>query len=149
MTDHTNKEPLSENNDKKKLRPVFKSIAPDERTEKLRKEILNQYDTISSFAKAIDIPITTLTSSLSRGIGSMPVERAILICNKLGIDLETLAPIEETPEPEPQVLYQLPLSKDEEELFFNYRQLSFENKKKVQEIVNDILELQNYRDCNK
>lgn len=53
---------------------------------KLRKLILDKYDSLRSFAKQANIPYSTLTTILSRGICGASFDTIIQICKKLNID---------------------------------------------------------------
>ena len=59
----------------------------DSKSEKLKNIIKSQYPSIRSFADAVGIPYTTLVTALKNGIGGMAVEKVILICEKLNIDI--------------------------------------------------------------
>lgn len=56
------------------------------REQKLRNLILDRYVSLRQFSKEADIPYSTLTTLLSRGIGGASFDAVILICKKLGID---------------------------------------------------------------
>lgn len=64
-----------------------------DKTEKLKHIILNKYNSIREFAKIADIPSTTLTSALDKGIGGMAVDRIIKICEVLNIDIKNFEPV--------------------------------------------------------
>lgn len=64
------------------------------KTEKLKHIILSKYNSIREFSKVVDIPSTTLNSSLDRGIGGMAVDRMVKICDVLNIDIKTFEPLE-------------------------------------------------------
>ena len=63
------------------------------KTEKLKRIILDRYGSIREFSKIIEIPSTTLTSALDKGIGGMAVDRIIKICDTLDIDIKTFEPL--------------------------------------------------------
>lgn len=67
-----------------------------DKTNKLKKIILSRYSSLREFSKIVDIPSTTLTSSLDRGIGGMAVDRVIKICDVLNIDIKTFEPLDST-----------------------------------------------------
>lgn len=62
--------------------------------EKLKNIIIKRYGIIRNFSKVADIPSTTLTGSLDRGIGGMAIDRAIKICGTLDIYIKTFDPLE-------------------------------------------------------
>ncbi|MBP1889835.1 hypothetical protein J2Z53_001418 [Clostridium moniliforme] len=64
------------------------------KTEKLKHIILSKYNSIREFSKIVEIPSTTLTSALDKGIGGMAVDRIIKICDVLNIDVKTFEPLE-------------------------------------------------------
>lgn len=64
------------------------------KTEKLKHIILSKYNSIREFSKIVEIPSTTLTSALDKGIGGMAVDRIIKICEVLNIDIKTFEPLE-------------------------------------------------------
>lgn len=53
---------------------------------KLRNIILDRYDSLRAFSFDADIPYSTLTTLLSRGISGASFDTIILICKKLNID---------------------------------------------------------------
>lgn len=59
--------------------------------EKLRELILSRYNSIREFGIYIDVPHTTITSILKRGIGNSSVTNIIKICKALGISVDELA----------------------------------------------------------
>lgn len=65
-----------------------------DRTNKLKEIILNRYGSIREFSKIVEIPSTTLTSALDKGIGGMAVDRVIKICDILNIDIKTFDSLE-------------------------------------------------------
>lgn len=64
-----------------------------DKTEKLKHIILSKYSSVREFSKIVEIPSTTLTSALDKGIGGMAVDRIIKICDALNIDIKTFEPI--------------------------------------------------------
>ena len=60
-----------------------------DKTEKLKHIILSKYNSVREFSKIVEIPSTTLTSALDKGIGGMAVDRIIKICDVLNIDIKT------------------------------------------------------------
>lgn len=63
------------------------------KSEKLRGIILSRYKSIREFAKIANIPNSTIVSALDRGIGGIAVEKMIVICDLLEIDIKTLEPV--------------------------------------------------------
>lgn len=132
------------------MKQDLKATSSDDRSEKLRKAILEQYGSISSFAKEVDIPVSTLATGLKNGIGGMSVTKVIKMCKALDIDIMTFQPKHsKKDDPPEQIVYQLTLPKEDDDLLKAFRQLNPQNKKKVQEYVGDLLELQTYRESNK
>lgn len=56
------------------------------REQKLRNLILDHYVSLRQFAIAADIPYSSLTTGLSRGIAGMQFDTVIKICKMLGIE---------------------------------------------------------------
>ena len=56
------------------------------REQRLRKIILDRYDSLRQFAIEADVPYSTLMTLLSRGIAGASFDTVIQICKKLGID---------------------------------------------------------------
>ena len=56
------------------------------REEMLRNLILDGYVSLRQFSMEADIPYSTLTTVLSRGVGGASFDMVIRICKKLGID---------------------------------------------------------------
>ena len=56
------------------------------REQKLRNLILDHYVSLRQFAIAADIPYSSLTTGLSRGIAGMQFDTVIKICKVLGIE---------------------------------------------------------------
>ncbi|MFR3566451.1 MAG: hypothetical protein ACLTUR_00565 [Paraclostridium sordellii] len=65
------------------------------KTNKLKQLILNKYGSIREFSRIVQIPSTTLTSALDKGIGGMAVDRVIKICDILNIDIKTFDPLDQ------------------------------------------------------
>lgn len=56
-------------------------------TELIKKEIKRQYKSIRQFSLVVDIPQSTLSSALNKGIGSVSFESAKKICDALSISI--------------------------------------------------------------
>jgi len=56
------------------------------REQKLRNLILDNYVSLRQFAIATDIPYSSLTTGLSRGIAGMQFDTVIKICKALNIE---------------------------------------------------------------
>ena len=108
------------------------------KTEKLKKIILNRYSSIREFAKIAGIPSTTLTSSLDRGIGGMAVDRIIKICEILNIDVKTFDPLE-------SITSNGNLSEEEIILLDNYNKLNNKGKGKLLDYSDDLVTNSRYR----
>ena len=61
----------------------------------LRDLIARRGETVASVAKAARIPLSTVYTMLSRGIGSASVDRVLRVCRVLGITIEELYDIAE------------------------------------------------------
>ncbi|WP_338630739.1 helix-turn-helix domain-containing protein [Clostridium baratii] len=110
-----------------------------DKTEKLKHIILSKYNSIREFSKAVDIPSTTLNSSLDRGIGGMAVDRMVKICDVLNIDIKTFEPLEDiTPNIDTY-------SKEEKNHIEDLRKLNDMGKKKVITYTKDLTEMPKYQ----
>lgn len=107
------------------------------KTEKLKHIILSKYSSIREFSKIVEIPSTTLTSALDKGIGGMAVDRIIKICETLNIDIKTFEPINN----EQKNLY----SEEEKEHLNNFRTLNNLGKEKVITYTKDLLDNPKYQ----
>nr|DAO81065.1 MAG TPA: hypothetical protein [Caudoviricetes sp.] len=107
------------------------------KTEKLKHIILSKYSSIREFSKIVEIPSTTLTSALDKGIGGMAVDRIIKICETLNIDIKTFEPINN----EQKNLY----SEEEKEHLNNFRNLNNLGKEKVITYTKDLLDNPKYQ----
>lgn len=101
-----------------------------DKTERLKHIILSKYSSIREFSKVVDIPSSTLTSALDKGIGGMAVDRIIKICDALNIDIKTFEPLN---------ILQEPLYTEEENILINnFNKL---NKKGKSEAIKRVEEL--------
>lgn len=62
----------------------------EKQTELLRHLIELKFKSIREFARAIDVPQTTIHTALKRGIGGTAVETVIKMCNGVGISIDDL-----------------------------------------------------------
>ncbi len=71
-------------------------MSRSEKTEIVKKAILEQYRSVSEFAQKCGIPYSSLTSALSRncGIECMAYDTVIFICSELGLDPINFTPID-------------------------------------------------------
>lgn len=115
-----------------------------DKTEKLKNIILKKYGSIRKFAKIADIPSTTLTSSLDRGIGGMGVDRVIKICDILNIDVKTFEPIETNVVSVTINKY----SKKESVLLNDFNKLNEIGKNKVINYTQDLKDMPKYKKEN-
>lgn len=102
----------------------------DEKSEKLKRIIKSQFKSIRSFSDSVGIPNTTLVTALNNGIGGMAVEKVILICDKLHIDVKTFEP----------VTIGFECTEREKMLIKKYRALDERGKKAVDDTANSQLE---------
>lgn len=101
------------------------------KTEKLKHIILSKYNSVREFSKIVEIPSTTLTSALDKGIGGMAVDRIIKICDILNIDVKTFEPLENTAQTNN-------LSQEETILLENYNKLNSKGKEKLLDYSDDL-----------
>lgn len=104
-----------------------------DKTKKLKEIILSKYSSIREFSRVVNIPSTTLISSLERGIGGMAIDRIIRICDVLEIDIKTFEPISKTNE-----ALNLSISTKEKVLLSYYNQLNDLGKDKLIENAEDL-----------
>lgn len=105
-----------------------------DKTEKLRKLIIEKYGSIRAFSKVVNIPSTTLTSALDKGIGGMSVDKVIKICEELAIDVKTFEPVS----------YGSNLKWREETLLKNYNKLNSNGKHEAEKRVEELTRLVEY-----
>lgn len=108
-----------------------------DKTKKLKHIILSKYSSIREFSKIVEIPSTTLTSALDKGIGGMAVDRIIKICEVLNIDVKTFEPLKNTSKNNN-------LSQEETTLLENYNKSNDEGKKMILSYSDYVSE--NYKD---
>ena len=95
-----------------------------DKTEKLKHIILSKYNSVREFSKVVEIPSTTLSSALDKGIGGMAVDRIIKICDVLNIDIKTFEPLE-------IISQNNNISQEETTLLENYNKSNDEGKKMI------------------
>lgn len=108
-----------------------------DKTEKLKNIILNRYNSVREFSKVVDIPSTTLTSALDKGIGGMAIDRIIKICEALNIDIKTFEPLQENTNNNN-------LSNEEKQLLGNYNKLNDLGKNEAIKRVSELTEMNRY-----
>ncbi|MBO3419396.1 helix-turn-helix domain-containing protein [Clostridium perfringens] len=104
------------------------------KTEKLKHIILSKYNSIREFSKIVEIPSTTLTSALDKGIGGMAVDRIIKICDVLNIDVKTFEPLENMSKDTNNY------SEEEQQHIEDLRKLNVEGKNKVITYTKDLMD---------
>lgn len=110
-----------------------------DKSKKLKEQILSKYRSIREFSKKVGIPNSTLVTALDAGIGGMSVDKVIIICEDLGIDVKTFEPIQtET------ILTAEELTKKETLVIKKYRSLNRNGKNKVDEYINDLVDCKKY-----
>ncbi|MDU4910593.1 helix-turn-helix domain-containing protein [Clostridium baratii] len=108
------------------------------KTEKLKHIILSKYNSIREFSKIVEIPSTTLTSALDKGVGGMAVDRIIKICDVLNIDIKTFEPLENMSKDNNNY------SEEEKNHIEDLRKLNDIGKKKVITYTKDLIEMPKY-----
>lgn len=111
-----------------------------DKTQKLKELILKEYGSIREFSKFVNIPSTTLTSALDKGIGGMAVDRIIKICEALNIDVKTFEPINDS-----NVSYLH--SEKESILLEHYNKLNDLGKDEAIKRVSELTEINKYTEC--
>lgn len=109
------------------------------KTEKLKHIILSKYNSIREFSKIVEIPSTTLTSALDKGIGGMAVDRIIKICDVLNIDVKTFEPLENMSKDTNNY------SEEEQQHIEDLRKLNNLGKNKVINYTKDLIEMPKYQ----
>ncbi len=112
------------------------------KTEKLKHIILSKYNSIREFSKIVEIPSTTLTSALDKGIGGMAVDRIIKICDVLNIDVKTFEPLENMSKDTNNY------SEEEHQHIEDLRKLNNIGKNKVINYTKDLIEMPKYQKDN-
>ena len=112
------------------------------KTEKLKHIILSKYNSIREFSKIVEIPSTTLTSALDKGIGGMAVDRIIKICDVLNIDVKTFEPLENMSKDTNNY------SEEEQQHIEDLRKLNNLGKNKVINYTKDLIEMPKYQKDN-
>lgn len=112
------------------------------KTEKLKHIILSKYNSVREFSKIVEIPSTTLTSALDKGIGGMAVDRIIKICDVLNIDVKTFEPLE-------NISNDANYSEEEQNHIKDLRKLNDIGKNKVINYTKDLIEMPKYQKDNK
>ncbi|MDK0979392.1 XRE family transcriptional regulator [Clostridium perfringens] len=112
------------------------------KTEKLKHIILSKYNSIREFSKIVEIPSTTLTSALDKGIGGMAVDRIIKICDVLNIDVKTFEPLENMSKDTNNY------SEEEQQHIEDFRKLNNLGKNKVINYTKDLIEMPKYQKDN-
>ncbi|NGT54770.1 helix-turn-helix transcriptional regulator [Clostridium perfringens] len=112
------------------------------KTEKLKHIILSKYNSIREFSKIVEIPSTTLTSALDKGIGGMAVDRIIKICDVLNIDVKTFEPLENMSKDTNNY------SEEEQQHIEDLRKLNNIGKNKVINYTKDLIEMPKYQKDN-
>ncbi|MFY8263182.1 XRE family transcriptional regulator [Clostridium perfringens] len=112
------------------------------KTEKLKHIILSKYNSIREFSKIVEIPSTTLTSALDKGIGGMAVDRIIKICDVLNIDVKTFEPLENMSKDTNNY------SEEEQQHIEDLRKLNDIGKNKVVTYTKDLIEMPKYQKDN-
>lgn len=107
------------------------------KTEKLKKIIIERYGSIRNFSKVVDIPPTTLIGALDRGIGGMAIDRVIKICDTLNIDIKTFDPVKKT-----DLIKKFDIN--EKRLLDCFNKLNDIGKEKVIENIQDLIQIDKY-----
>ncbi len=102
--------------------------------EELKELIISRYKSLRQFSIEIDLPYTTLSGMLERGIGNAGIQKVIKICQALAIDTDALADgrIEERKINDEAVTFR------EKNLLKKYRSIDMNGKETVDYVLNDI-----------
>ena len=101
----------------------------DERSEKLKLIILQQYPSVRMFAQKVGIPHGTLVSALNNGIDGMAWGRLNQICKCLQIDPVSLEPLYQNTDE---------ISENEKRLLAYYHLLNDTGRAEAEEYLRDI-----------
>lgn len=106
------------------------------RSENLKEQILKNYHSIRQFALEMDIPYSTLTSALDKGIESMSYGTVLKICEKLRLNPIDLNPID----------LKSPIGRTllETRTINEYLRLNSLGRKKVLEYMDDLYQIDKY-----
>lgn len=102
--------------------------------EELKELIISRYKSLRQFSIEIDLPYTTLSGMLERGIRNAGIQKVIKICQALAIDTDALADgrIEERKVNDEAVTFR------EKNLLKKYRSIDMNGKETVDYVLNDI-----------
>ena len=109
----------------------------------IKQQIKKQFKSIRQFSIAVNIPYSTITVALDkgdRGIDTMAYGTVITICKKLGID-----PIDFLPQNQNNGM----LLPQEKRLVLYYSELNGKGKSRIFEQIEDMRELEKYRENSK
>lgn len=103
-------------------------------TEFIKNRIVEDYGSVRRFAGIVGIPTSTLNTALNKknGFNTMAIEKAVKVCNELGLDLETLYDMEKT----------IPPNKEEQHLIKVYERLTKRSKDVVMRTAEDLLDIE-------
>lgn len=111
----------------------------DERSEKLKAIILQQYPSVRMFAQEVGIAHGTLVSALRNGIDGMAWGRLNQICQKLHVDPVTLEPIHQN---------EGTITEQERRILAYYNLLNDSGREKVEEYMKDMGQISVYLGAN-
>lgn len=109
----------------------------------IKSEIKKQYKSLRQFSIAVNMPYSTIAIALEKGdkgIEAMAYNSVIAICNKLNIDPINFLPVSQSMDS---------LMPQERRLLLYYSQLNMQGKNKIIEQMEDMGELEKYRNDNR
>ena len=107
------------------------------KAEILKKEILLQYKSVRQFAIDMSIPYSTLVTALDRGIEGMAYGTVIRMCDKLNLNPVDFTPLEKGTDLGNKIV--------ENRVMQQYVKLNKTGRKKVLDVMGDLVSLEQYQ----
>jgi hypothetical protein len=107
------------------------------KAEILKKEILLQYKSVRQFAIDMSIPYSTLVTALDRGIEGMAYGTVIRMCDKLNLNPVDFTPLEKGTDLGNKIV--------ENRVMQQYVKLNKTGRKKVLDVMGDLVSLEKYQ----
>lgn len=108
------------------------------KAEILKAEILKQYKSVRQFAIEMELPYSTLVTALDRGIEGMAYGTVIRICDKLSLNPVDFSSLEKGEDLGQKLL--------ENRVMQYYVHLNKKGRKKVLEMMEDMVQLDKYKE---